>query len=83
MDNMVSATQFKVDCLHLVDVVAATHTPLVITKRGRPVAVLSAAKKEKIKSEVRRPTLFGRLGGAAVITGDIVSGAGEAWDAEV
>lgn len=36
----ITATQFKARCLRLLDEVAETGQPLVITKRGRPVARL-------------------------------------------
>jgi len=34
----ISATQFKARCLALLDEVAETGEPLVVTKRGKPVA---------------------------------------------
>jgi prevent-host-death family protein len=36
----ITATQFKARCLRLLDEVAETGEPVVITKRGRPVARL-------------------------------------------
>ena len=36
----INAAEFKAKCLKLLDEVAATHEPLVITKRGKPVAKL-------------------------------------------
>lgn len=36
----ISASQFKARCLALLDEVAATGLPLVVTKRGKPVAKL-------------------------------------------
>jgi prevent-host-death family protein len=38
MDKEITATQFKARCLRLLDEVAETGEPLVITKHGRPVA---------------------------------------------
>ncbi len=35
---MIAASRFKAQCLALLDDVAKTGEPLVITKRGRPVA---------------------------------------------
>ncbi len=40
----VSASQFKAQCLAMLDEVAATGEEIVITKRGRAVAKVSAAK---------------------------------------
>jgi prevent-host-death family protein len=37
-DEFVSASDFKARCLALLDQVAITGTPLVVTKHGRPVA---------------------------------------------
>jgi prevent-host-death family protein len=39
----ISASQFKVHCLAMLDEVAATGEEIVITKRGRAVARVSAA----------------------------------------
>ncbi len=39
----VSASQFKAKCLALLDEVAATGEEIVVTKRGLPVARVSAA----------------------------------------
>ena len=36
--NIVPAGEFKAKCLNLIDEVAETRKPLVITKRGKPVA---------------------------------------------
>lgn len=41
-ERTITATQFKARCLALLDEVAATGAPLVITKHGRPVARLVA-----------------------------------------
>ena len=41
----ISASQFKAECLHLLDVVQQTGEPLVVLKRGKPVArVVRAAE---------------------------------------
>ena len=38
----IAAGKFKDACLKMLDAVAETRTPVVITKRGRPVAMLVA-----------------------------------------
>jgi prevent-host-death family protein len=43
----ITATQFKARCLRLLDEVAETGQPLVITKRGRPVARLEPPTRPK------------------------------------
>jgi prevent-host-death family protein len=45
--SMISATDFKARCLHLLDEVQRTGEELVISKRGRPVARVVAAKEPK------------------------------------
>lgn len=62
----ISATEFKAKCLKLLDEVAATHEPLVITKRGKPVARLLPIDGDT------RESMFGYLRGTATILGDVV-----------
>ncbi|MGO9446918.1 MAG: type II toxin-antitoxin system Phd/YefM family antitoxin [Thiobacillaceae bacterium] len=62
----VNAAEFKARCLKLIDEVATTHKPLVITKRGKPMAKL-------VSIEVETPTkLFGYMNNIWQILGDIV-----------
>ena len=42
MSRSVSASRFKAQCLAMLDDVAATGEEIVITKRGRPVARVTA-----------------------------------------
>jgi prevent-host-death family protein len=60
------AGQFKAHCLSVMDDVRATGEPVVITKRGTPVAkvVPVASKKEDV---------FGFMAGEFKIVGDIES----------
>jgi len=46
-DRTVSAAEFKAKCLRLMDEVAETRQPVVITKRGRPVARLEPVREER------------------------------------
>lgn len=63
----ISAGEFKAKCLKLMDEVARTHEPLVITKRGRPVA-------QMVPVEDTPPArLFGYMAGTGAIHGDIVA----------
>jgi prevent-host-death family protein len=52
----IAAGQFKNHCLKLLDDVAETRTPVVITKRGRPVAklvpVMPAPSKRSLRGSV-------------------------------
>lgn len=68
MDNSVrrvAAAEFKANCLRLMDEVAQQRRPLVITKRGRPVARV-------VPVEDQGTDLFGRMAGTIRICGDIV-----------
>lgn len=70
----VGATEFKARCLELMDRVATTGNPVVITKRGKPVARLVPAR--------RRPrSVVGALKGHVRIRGDIVSPIDVGWEA--
>ena len=72
----INAAQFKAKCLKLIDEVAATRIPLIITKRGKPLAKLVPIKDET-------PTrLFGYMKGTGQILGDIVNVPHDAWAAE-
>jgi len=72
----ISATAFKAKCLKLLDEVAATHEPLVITKRGKPLARLLPVETEP------RTSLFGYMKGTAQILGDVVDVPHELFAAE-
>jgi prevent-host-death family protein len=66
MDNRhIAATDFKANCLRLMDEVARERKPIVITKRGKPIA-----KLVPVEEETR--DLFGYMAGTAKICGDIV-----------
>jgi prevent-host-death family protein len=62
----IAAGEFKTRCLALMDDVRATREPVIITKRGKPVAKLVPA------DEVSRD-FIGRLEGIVRIVGDIES----------
>ena len=79
MDNRyVAATEFKANCLRLMDEVARQRQPIIITKRGKPVAKLVPMEEQAID-------LFGYMAGTAKICGDIIrpiEDAGWTGDAE-
>jgi prevent-host-death family protein len=62
----ISAAEFKTNCLRLMDDVAQRRIPVVITKRGKPVAKLVPISEEPID-------IFGRMAGTIRIYGDIIS----------
>jgi prevent-host-death family protein len=70
-----SAGEFKAKCLKVMDEVAATGKPVIVTKRGRPVVQLAPV--------VTKPkTLRGFLKGRVVTRGDIIAPVDVAWDVE-
>jgi prevent-host-death family protein len=72
----VPAGQFKARCLKIMDDVRSTREPVVITKRGRPVAKL-------VPADAQPDDVFGCMKGEVEIVGDIVSPAVPLEDWEV
>jgi prevent-host-death family protein len=62
-----AAGKFKAQCLQVMEKVRRTRTPVVITKRGKPVAKLVPVEPEG--------DVFGCMAGKIEIVGDIVSAA--------
>lgn len=73
METTIGAGDFKAKCLQLLDDVAAHREPLVITKRGKPVAKLVPMPPDI--------ELFGALAGSVLDETDIVSPIDSQWDA--
>ena len=74
--RVIGATEFKAKCLALLDEIEEEGGTITVTKRGRPVATISPAKKTKWKSPA------GILEGKVKIVGDIVNfETTELWDA--
>jgi prevent-host-death family protein len=69
----ISAAEFKARCLTLMDDVSSTRETLIITKRGKPVAKLVPAGKEKHE-------FIGRLKGIIEIVGDLDADPPEPWE---
>jgi prevent-host-death family protein len=61
-----AAAEFKARCLTLMEDVSKTGEPVLITKRGKPMAKLVPADK-------RGSNLVGRLEGVVFINGDVES----------
>jgi prevent-host-death family protein len=70
----IPAAVFKAECLKLMDEVARTGQPVVITKHGKPVAQLVPVPAES-------KSLFGYMKNTVKINGDIVTTTDEAWSA--
>jgi len=69
------AAKFKAQCLSVMDKVNATREPVVITKRGKPVAKLVPIDDE-------HDDFIGRLEGKVRIVGDLLEPIypPDAWD---
>jgi prevent-host-death family protein len=70
----IPAGEFKATCLALMDRVAHDGTSITVTKRGKPVAVLSPVLTTKASA-------FGFARGQIEILGDIVAPIDVVWDA--
>ena len=70
----IPATVFKAQCLKLIDKVARTGQPVVITKRGIPVAQL-------VPIPPHSRSLFGYMKNTVLIKGDVIAPVNEEWDA--
>jgi len=66
MDKTIPAGEFKAKCLHLLDKIAQHRAPLIITKRGKPVAKLVPIDDKPVD-------IYGCMAGTGRILGDIVS----------
>ena len=71
-----AAGKFKAQCLKVMDRVSATREPVIITKKGRPVAKL-------VPADPPGEDFFGCLAGTIEIVGDIESPVEppETWEA--
>ena len=74
MSRMIKASEFKAKCLALMDEVERTGQPVVITKKGKPVA-------ELIPHRPRTKNARGILKDRLFITGDIISPIDVEWNA--
>jgi prevent-host-death family protein len=70
----IAAGEFKAKCLKLLDQVAETRQPLVITKFGKPIAQLVPLNQPKYD-------IIGALRGSVLWEGDIISPIDVEWDA--
>ena len=72
--DTIKAAEFKAKCLALMDEVARTGRPVLITNNGKPVAELRQHRPAPRKSG-------GVWKDRVVVTGDILSPADVQWDA--
>lgn len=69
----IKASEFKAKCLQLMDEVAETGKPIVITKNGTPVSQL-------VPFRAKAKTLFGAHKGMIRIKSDIISPIDVEWE---
>ena len=70
--RIIPAGQFKAECLRLIDRVAETRAPLIVTKRGRPVVEVVPIRPNRSKP----------LRGSVTVHADIVGPILGAWNIE-
>lgn len=71
----VAAAKAKTHLLQLIDQVSRDGTPVVITKRGKPLVQIAPLDHDSV------PDPFGCMRGSVQITGDIVGPESDIWDA--
>jgi prevent-host-death family protein len=69
----ISAAIFKAQCLTLMEDVRSTRRPIVITKRGKPIAKL-------VPLDEPTDEFIGRLKGVFEVVGELDSDPAEAWE---
>jgi prevent-host-death family protein len=69
----IPAGEFKAKCLKLLDKVAEDRQPLIITKRGKPVAQVVPISAQA--------DIVGSMKGSVLWMGDIISPIDVEWDA--
>lgn len=70
--NQVAISDFRARCSRLLDELQRTGVPLLITKRGEPVARVVSVSGEQMSGEHPRVGTFGCMAGTFEIVGDLV-----------
>jgi prevent-host-death family protein len=73
----VAAGTFKAQCLKLLDEVRDTGETVIVTKRGKPVAMLTPLNDAATKP---RETMFGSMAGTFTINGDLLEPDDTEWN---
>jgi prevent-host-death family protein len=73
-ERTIPAGEFKAKCLKILDEVNRSREPVIVTKRGKPVA--------RIVSVSQKQSAFGSMAGTVLAETDIISPVDETWDAE-
>jgi prevent-host-death family protein len=74
MSRIIKASEFKAKCLAVLDEVERSRQPVVITKRGKPIA-------ELVPHRAKKRELWGILKDELFIEGDIISPIDVEWEA--
>jgi prevent-host-death family protein len=75
MSEKIPAGEFKAKCLQVIDDVQRLRMPIVITKRGKPVAKL-------VPLDEHPESFIGSMQGTMEIVGDIVAPIDVKWEAD-
>ncbi len=67
--DAIAISHFKATCLAVLERVRKTGEPILVTRRGKPVAQIQPPPPRDAKGK----SLFGRMKGTAEVVGDIVS----------
>ena len=78
----ITATKFKNQYSKLVGKMQKQHSPIIITKYGKPVAKLVPYNQDNTNENSRR-TNFGRLKDTLTINEDIIKPTEETWNADL
>jgi prevent-host-death family protein len=73
--SKIPAGEFKAKCLKVIDEVQRLRMPVIITKRGKPVAKL-------VPLDEHAESFIGSMKGTMEIVGDIVSPMDVKWEAD-
>jgi len=74
MVKTVSTSELKASCSKIIQEVEQGRTPVIITRRGRPVARIVPLERE-------RPSLFGFARGTITVCGDVIGPIDVTWEA--
>lgn len=75
MRRQITTTEFKVRCLHIINEMNKDRKPVTITKRGRPVALLSP-----MQAQGERESIIGAMRGSVLRYDDPFQPAANASD---
>lgn len=75
MKQKIAISEFKSHCLEILSGLEKSQSSIIITKRNRPIATVSAFPKSS-------PSIFGMFKDQIEIKGDIISPINDEWEVE-